>query len=496
MVVSTEQTSGVSDQETSWESVFSLKISSDNLGADLTIRPGMIKGRALSTSIVIEYLHNKDISQDRIIGDNIYTALKQLQTSTARMDFSPISFVVAQGFPPVKGEDGWVKFYHPQAQRVKIGEDGHADYRNIERYIYVKAGEKLATLFEGIPGKPGMDVFGKPIAPPPIKRPKLTIGKNVQEKGLVHENKPLVEYFATCNGAIFSTESSITVSQELQIDSNVGLGTGNINYDGNVLVKGDVEAATSIKTQGNLMVKGNVESSDLVIARDLEVSGGIKGDGKNVIKIGGHLYAKFIENAEIEVDGDVVVEGFILNSKIHSLGNVILNGSSGNLVSSTVSTYMGLTCATLGSQAELDVTVELGFHFRNEKSFQDLTKRLQVAEKEIEKIVPKVQQIKQMVQRSRGQIPEDKKEGYRMVFEEYNKQNKFIELVKQKLEVLKSSRFNTGEVQLVVRKGSYKGSIIKYRRQVEKVDKFQSAFMMRFQPGQDKAAMVAIKPQK
>ncbi|MFB5650698.1 FapA family protein [Leptospira wolffii] len=496
MVVSTEQTPGVSDQETSWESVFSLKIASDGLSADLTIRPGMIKGRALSTSIILEYLHNKDISQERILGDDIYKALKQLQTSTSKMDFSPLSAPVAQGFPPVKGEDGWLKFYHPQAQRVKIGEDGHADYRNIERYIYVKGGDKLATLFEGIPGKPGVDVFGKPIAPPPIKRPKLTVGKNVQEKGVVLDGKPLIEYFATCNGAVFSTETSVTVAQELQIDSNVGLGTGNINYDGNVLVKGDVEAATAIKTNGNLMVKGNVETSDLTIGRDLEVSGGIKGDGKTTIKVGGHLYAKFIENAEIEVDGDVVVEGFILNSKIHSLGNVILNGSSGNLVSSTVSTFMGLTCATLGSQAELDVTVELGFHFRNERAFEELTKRLQVAEKDMEKILPKVQQIKQMVQRSRGQIPEDKKEGYRKVFEEYNQKNKYIELAKQKIEVLKSSRFNAGEVQLVVRKGAFKGSIIKYRRQVEKVEKFQSAFMMRFQPGQDKAVMVAIKPQK
>ncbi len=496
MVVSTEQTSGVPDQETSWESVFTLKVASDSLTADLTIRPGMIKGRALSTSVILEYLHNKDISQERIQSDDIYKALKQLQTNTTKMDFSPVSCLVAQGFPPVKGEDGWLRFYQPQAQRVKIGEDGHADYRNIERYIYVKAGEKLATLFEGIPGKPGIDVFGKPIAPPPIKRPKLTIGKNVQEKGAVLENRPLIEYFATCNGAVFSTENSLTVSQELQIDSNVGLGTGNINYDGNVLVKGDVEAATSIQTQGNLMVKGNVETSDLVIGRDLEVSGGIKGDGKTVIKVGGHLYAKFIENAEIEVNGDVVVEGFILNSKIHSLGTVILNGSSGNFVASSVSTYMGLTCAHLGSQAELDATVELGFHFRNERAFEELTKKLQIAEKDMEKILPKVQQIKQMVQRSRGQIPEDKKDGYRKVFEEYNQKNKYIELAKQKLEALKASRFNSGEVQLVVRKGAYKGSIIKYRRQVEKVDKFQSAFMMRFQPGQDKAAMIAIKPQK
>lgn len=495
MVVSTEQTP-VSDQETSWESVFTLKIASDGLSADLTIRPGMIKGRALSTSIILEYLHNKDISQERILGDDIYKALKQLQASTSKMDFSPLSAPVAKGFPPVRGEDGWLKFYHPQAARVKIGEDGQADYRNIERYIYVKGGEKLATLFEGIPGKPGMDVFGKPIAPPPIKRPKLTVGKNVKQQGAVVDGKPLIEYYATCNGAVFSTDSSVTVAEELQIDSNVGLSTGNINYDGNVLVKGDVEAATAIKTQGNLLVKGNVETSDLHIGRDLEVAGGIKGDGKTVIKVGGHLFAKFLENAEVEVEGDVIVEGFVLNSKIHCLGNVILNGSSGNLVASQVSTYMGLTCANLGSQAELDVTVELGFHFRNERTFQELTKRLQVAEKDMEKILPRVQQIKQLVQRSRGQIPEDKKEGYRKVFEEYNQKNKYIELAKQKLEVLKSSRFNPGEVQLVVRKGAFKGSIIKYRRQVEKVEKFQSAFMMRFQPGQDKALMVAIKPQR
>ncbi|PJZ69026.1 polymerase [Leptospira perolatii] len=499
MVVSTDKsagTPGVPEQEVSWDSVFSLKIDGDNLEADLSIRPGMIKGRALTTSVILEYLHDRDISLERILSDDIYQALKKLQANTTRMDFSPLSFTVAKGFPPTKGEDGWLKFYHPQAQRVKIKEDGSADFRNIDRYIYVKVGEKLATLFEGIPGKAGMDVFGKPIAPPSIKRPKLTIGKNVVEKVVIQEDKPLKEYYANTNGAVFSTESSLTVSQELQIDSNVGLGTGNVSYDGNVIVKGDIEPGSSVHTQGSLIVKGNAESTDLAVGADLEVSGGIKGDGKQVIKVHGNLTAKFIENCEIEVEGDVIVEGSILNSKIHCLGTVLLNGSSGNLVTSTVTAFNGLTCASLGSQAELDTTVELGFHYQNDRILQDLVKRLQAAEKEMEKIIPKIQQIKQLVQRSRAALPEEKKEAYRKVFEDYNQKNKFLEALRQKIETLKAARFHPGEVHLVVRKGAYPGSIIKYRRQLEKVEKFQSAFMMKFHPGQDKAAMVAVKVAK
>ncbi|WP_010411307.1 DUF342 domain-containing protein [Leptospira inadai] len=496
MIVSTEQTSGLPEQDTSWESVFTLKVANDALSAELTIRPGMIKGRSLSTGVILEFLHDREISQERVLSDQIYQTLKNLADATSKMNFSPVTFPVAAGLSPTKGEDGWLKFYHPQAQRVKIGEDGKADFRNIDRYIYVKEGEKLASLFEGIPGKAGIDVFGKPIAPPPIKRPKLTVGKNVQERQTIVDGKPLRDYHATTNGAVFSTDSSVTVSQELQIDSNVGIGTGNVNYDGNVLVKGDIESGASVVTNGSLIVKGNIESSDLTVARDLEASGGIKGDGKNVIKVGGHLNAKFIENAEIEVDGDVVIEGFILNSKIHCLGTIALNGSNANLVSSSVTVFTGLVCSNLGSQAELDTVVELGFHFRNDRAFEELTKRLHSAEKEMEKVLPKIQQIKQLVQRSRGQIPEDKKEGYRKIFEEYNEKNRFIEALKQKIEVLRTARFHPGEVQLVVRKGAYKGAIIKYRRQIEKIDKFQSAFMMRFHPGQDKAAMVAVKAQK
>ena len=51
----------------------------------------------------------------------------------------------------------------------------------------------------------------------------------------------------------------------------------------------------------------------------MTVKGGIKLKNRGVIKVKGNLRSKFIENAIIEVDGDVIVEGSILNSKIYCL---------------------------------------------------------------------------------------------------------------------------------------------------------------------------------
>ncbi|PTM43891.1 hypothetical protein CLV95_11850, partial [Leptospira borgpetersenii serovar Javanica] len=63
----------------------------------------------------------------------------------------------------------------------------------------------------------------------------------------------------------------------------------------------------------------------------------------------------------------------------------------------------------------------------------------------------------------------------------------------RKVDSLKSARFNSGAVRLAVQKGAFPGTVIHYRRQVEKITKFQSSFMMVFEPGQEKAIMVALQ---
>ncbi|EMF82308.1 PF03961 family protein [Leptospira weilii serovar Topaz str. LT2116] len=474
------------------DSAVSISISPDQLSATITVRPYNLKGETVSKDKLWNIIIDWGIHRERILVDEVRRVLTLLDESGKKGDFTPIKVEIAKGMAPIPGENGWVRFYHPMAKRVKLLEDGRADFRNIDRYINVKVGEKLASKFEGIPGTPGFDVFGNIIPAPAIKKPKLVIGNNIDERVSFEEGKELQEYFASCNGVIFVTEVSITVSPELQIAGNVGLSTGNIQFDGNVIVRGDIEPSSVVECTGSLIVYGNLESNEVKVGRDLIVHGGIKGSGTEIIRVTGRIQAKFIENAHLETEGDIVIEGAILNSTIDTLGSIVLSGSNGNLVSSKIRTNEGISIISLGSSAELDVTVELGFHFKNDRAFQEISKKIQMGEKEMEKILPKIQQIKHMVQRSRGNLPEDKKTAFKTIFEDYNKKLKILNLLKFKQDSLKSARFNSGAVRLAVQKGAFPGAVIHYRRQVEKITKFQSSFMMVFEPGQEKAVMVAL----
>ncbi|EMJ64522.1 MULTISPECIES: DUF342 domain-containing protein [Leptospira] len=474
------------------DSAVSISISPDQLSATITVRPYNLKGETVSKDKLWNIIIDWGIHRERILVDEVRRVLTLLEEAGKKGDFTPIKVEIAKGMAPIPGENGWVRFYHPMAKRVKLLEDGRADFRNIDRYINVKVGEKLASKFEGIPGTPGFDVFGNIIPAPAIKKPKLVIGNNIDERTSFEEGKELQEYFASCNGVIFVTEVSITVSPELQIAGNVGLSTGNIQFDGNVIVRGDIEPSSVVECTGSLIVYGNLESNEVKVGRDLIVHGGIKGSGTEIIRITGRVQAKFIENARLETEGDIVTEGAILNSTIDTLGSVVLSGSNGNLVSSKIRTNEGISVISLGSSAELDVTVELGFHFKNDRAFQEISKKIQMGEKEMEKILPKIQQIKHMVQRSRGNLPEDKKTAFKTIFEDYNKKLKILNLLKSKQDGLKSARFNSGTVRLAVQKGAFSGAVIHYRRQIEKITKFQSSFMMVFEPGQEKAVMVAL----
>ncbi|UML82073.1 DUF342 domain-containing protein [Leptospira kirschneri] len=476
------------------DSAITIVVSQDKLSAIITVRPYNLKGETLSKEKLWSVIEDWGIHRDRVLSDEIRKILNLLERAAQKRDFTPIKTEIAKGVAPVPGENGWVRFYHPMSKRVKLLEDGRADFRNIDRYINVKVGEKLATKFEGIPGVPGFDVFGNIIPAPSIKKPKLVVGNHIEERNVLEEGKNLQEYFATSNGVIFATEVSITVSPELQIAGNVGLSTGNIQFDGNVIVRGDVEPGSIVECTGSLIVYGNLESNQIKVGQDLIVHGGIKGSGgTEIILVTGQIQTKFIENAYLETEGDIIVEGAILNSTIDTLGSIILNGQNGNLVSSKIRTNEGISVVSLGSGAELDVIVELGFHFKNDRSFQEISRKIQMGEKEMEKILPKIQQIKHMVQRFRGNLPEDKKTAFKIVFEDYNKKLKILNMLKFKQDSLKSSRFNSGAVRLAVQKGAYPGAVIHYRRQIEKITKFQSSFMMVFEPGQEKAVMVALQ---
>lgn len=479
---------------------FKIQISDDGLTANLIVNPYWLRARDVTTADLLQTIESYNISLNQVDSASLEPIVKHINTTIKSTNSIPpsMNFVIAKGTPPKEGENGWVEFFFPRNQKVKIREDGTADYRNIDKFIHVNKGDKLAILFEGIPGKPGVDVFGNPIPPNPIHKAHLTPGQNIQvvmEKNPKNELTNVKVFYAAINGVVNSTASTISVSPELNIHSDVGLETGNINFEGSVNVIGNISEGSVVQCTGSLYVEGNVESLDVKVKENLTIKGGIKGKDrtKGTIFVGGNLKAKFIENATIEVEGDILIENNILNSHILCLGSVIISSDNGAIVSSDIVCYGGLSTAYLGSSAELDTKIELGFHYKNDRLYQVGIQKLKNLEKDLELLQPKILKIKDIVTRNRGKLSEEQKKDFKVIFDDYTKKKKTIELFNEKLIKLKQERFNKDNVKLVVRTLAYPGSTVRYRKQLEKFTKPTSSFMMNFFPAQEKAIQVAWK---
>lgn len=477
---------------------FTIEVSDDKMAAYLTIDTMSINLEELASYQIQDYLTRSELDPDLIdysavnyVFSEINKIKKGQGTSTV------IHTLVATGQNPEKGEDGWVKYHFPYNRKVVIKEDGSADFRNIEKYVSVKKEQLLASVFHGMVGKPGRDVRGTSISPPPILRPKLTIGKNIRSEDReefteMAEVKLFSEYYSNTDGAIYATENSIAVSPELIIDTNVGLSTGNIKFDGSVVIKGTVEVGSKVECTGSLVVNENIESADIVVGGDLIVRGGVKTGQKGTIKVKGSVKTKFIENTILELDGDLHAEISILNSKVYCLGSIIFSGKTNAIMGSDIIVYNGLSVYNLGSNAGLTVNIDMGIHYRNERLFNELHEKIKEVEKEMDKYMPKIQQAKTIIQKSRGKLDAERKKKYALLFAEFQKLNNNLKALQAKYEEMKTGRFNLEKVNLVVSGSAFPGAVIRYRRQIEKISKTQTAFMMNFFPGQDHAPMTAI----
>ena len=485
-----------------------LEIAKDAMAAFIIVDINGVSLRDYSPTMIYNVITNSKLSEDLVN----FSLIKDIvdEVSKKKKEVVPINQIqnpddnlvkrqVATGIPIVHGLDGWVKFYHPHNQRVVIKDDGSADFRNLEKFISIKKDEKIATLFAGVPGTPGKDVYGAVLNPPAIKRPKITIGANIITTNVSSPEEPekiYIEYTSACNGVLFSTDESVTVSPELRIDQSVGLATGNVNYNGTVNVTGSIEEGSKVECLGSLNVGENLESSDITVGKDLFVKGGIKAKAKGLVKIAGSVKAKFIENSILEIGGDLVIEGYILNSKIFCLGSVVLTGATSAILGSEIIVMGGLSTYNLGSNAGIDVVIELGAHFQNERLFIEYQSKVKASEKEMVNIVPQVQQANNLIKQLRGKLDDEKKKKFTELFELYKQKSAHHKLVTEKFEELKTSRFNQEQINIVVKGAAYPGAVIKYRRQVEKISVMQSAFMMSFLPGQESAPMTAINTKK
>jgi uncharacterized protein len=209
-----------------------------------------------------------------------------------------------KAIPPCPGEDGKVVNLFASLGQAgpKLRQDGTADFREVDGVAQVKSGTTLARLQPPGPGIPGRDAQGNPVPAPAGKPAQLPAGPGTC---ISEDGQSLI---AACDGMLVVRGGAIGVSAVMELEKGVDFRTGNIRFDGDVRVKGNVAEGFRIEAGGDIRVEGDAEGAVLVSSRGgIQVTGGFFGQGKGSIQAKGEVKIAYARHADIKC-GKLIVE--------------------------------------------------------------------------------------------------------------------------------------------------------------------------------------------
>lgn len=334
-----------------------------DIGADGMVAYLMLYGKAEGTYTVeeiVEYLNSLKI----IHGIRKKTIQRMIDE---RQYYEEV--VIARGTDAAKGKNGYFEFHFNPTPETKpiILPDGSVDYNKLGKIELAETGQLLATYHKAIPAVDGVNIFGNcsPIDPAVDLEPLKT-------KGVVM-TPDCRDYYATSEGKISYSKAdhTLTVTPIYIIEESVDNATGDIRFNGDVLVKGNVFANTTIRATGNITVNGHVEIANLHAGKNVILKNGMQGSGIGTIQAKGEVMAKFLEQTQVYAGGKITANA-ILNCNIESGTEIEVSGNRGTIIGGSTKAIEKISCFALGNRVGVKTKIIVGF----EKEFKEVIAEL------------------------------------------------------------------------------------------------------------------------
>jgi len=263
--------------------------------------------------------------------------------------------LIAKGDPPVDEVPEYLQLNPYLGVKNETQEEGGSiDYKERSAFIIVKKGQALAKQKHPTQGKDGINVRGEAIGHKTVKKEILTGGENTAMEG---------RFLVSCiNGQFVKAGGVLNVRDYLVIKGPVGYATGNIVFPGDVKIEGPVSDGFKIYSGGSVTIKQTFDVTDSVTKKDLNVAGGIIGRGRAVVKVGGSLKTKFIDNCHVAARKNIIVDSEIISSRVFTLETLEM-GEKGKIIGGEIHALKGVRVGTIGKEAGRAARIHCGIDF-------------------------------------------------------------------------------------------------------------------------------------
>jgi hypothetical protein len=176
------------------------------------------------------------------------------------------------------------------------------------------------------------------------------------------------------------TTYTVSVRSLAQVPGDVDYSTGNIDFKGNVEIKGRVVSGFKVKATGDIIISEGVEDAvEITGDGSLSVRQGIVGS-KTKVNVKGGVEAKFIQDALVEAEGDVEVDAYVRTAEIQTHGSVIVKGkgAAGGILGGETWALKSIDTKRAGSERSTTTVLSVGVL---PSLFEDFAKKREEAEK-------------------------------------------------------------------------------------------------------------------
>jgi uncharacterized protein (DUF342 family) len=231
-----------------------------------------------------------------------------------------------------------------------------------------------------------MDVYGDPIPGLKAKDLKLRVGK-----GAILSEDGLTITAETEGRPQLSVGKKVSVLASYEVQGDVDLKTGHVDFHGDIRVTGAVQ--NGFKVKGGSLEANEILGADIDVQGDVVALRGILGA---TIKTQGSIRAKYIRKAHVMAIGDVEVEKEVIESEIETGGTCRVG--KGNIIASRVTAKKGIEVLEMGSQTSNPCTLIIGTDDRVINEIHGMKDLIEEKKTQLEKMADKVDKLHEKVE--------------------------------------------------------------------------------------------------
>lgn len=290
--------------------------------------------------------------------------------------------VIAEGQAPGESTDGYIEYLFNTDNRTRptLLEDGSVDFFHLNVLQAAAAGQELAKLHPSVRGADGKALDGSIVRARDPKDVQFKYGANIH---VSEDGKSLI---SDVDGNVSLVGGQVFVNSSLTFDE-VSTSTGNIDFDGSIIINGNIDTNFEVRVKGDVTVNGVIEGAYVEAGGNIIVARGVNGMGKAVLKAGGNIIAKYLENVNATAGGYISSEA-VMHSDISAGGDILIDGRKGVLSGGHAAAGGMVEVKNLGSEMANDTIVEVGMSPRIKKEIMDLRNKAAEKQKTLDQVMP------------------------------------------------------------------------------------------------------------